>query len=538
MSSQAIRITQVSAGSAAAGVAALGAGALVAVAPIAALGALILGSVGAWVWARPHVAAYLIIGITPLVGGIDRGTLFPLLRPNEALAVFLAGVLTTRALIYWPSGKKFRISLHPLEKAFVGLAVTSSIVPVIWALARGNTLNGDDISYAMVLWKFLGVYALVRLTVKTQAQLYRCLQISIVAALIVALIGIGQVMGKITENSFPMSLYVPEGHLDTTADGPRASSTLTLPAATADLLVFNLVLALGLFFKKVRGYGLYALAAAIFVVGTFAAGEFSSVIGLLIGVITVAFALRMPRLLMGMPFVGAFAVVAMWPVVSSRLSGFASVHGLPTSWIGRLHNLETYFWPQLWHGPNILLGVRPSARVPVAGEITGFVWIESGYTWLLWGGGIPLFIAFIWFTYVVLRTTYTQMQIGGQYTQVAALGGFVAMIVIVGLMMFDPHLTYRGSADCFFALLALTVALRTRGDPPIPDQGGDNPAHDSNTEIQGRKANAGSSEARGAVAHARAAHHGGDVADGGGGTRGRPVREPAVRVGLPSGGAT
>jgi len=60
MSSQAIRITQVSAGSAAAGVAALGAGALVAVAPIAAPGALILGSVGAWVWARPHVAAYLI----------------------------------------------------------------------------------------------------------------------------------------------------------------------------------------------------------------------------------------------------------------------------------------------------------------------------------------------------------------------------------------------------------------------------------------------------------------------------------------------
>src|SRR5262245_45991642 len=230
MSSQAIRITQVSAGSAAAAVAALGAGALVAIAPIAALGALVLGSVGAWVWARPHTAAYLIIGITPLVAGIDRGTLFPLLRPNEVLAVFLAGVLVSRGLLRWPASKEFRISLHPVEKAFVALAVTSSIIPVAWLLVRGHDPTGDDISYALVLWKFLAVYALVRTTVKTQKHIHRCLQISVIAAVVVAVIGIFQVLGVIGIDTGPMGLYVPEGHEAELSGGPRASSTLTLPA--------------------------------------------------------------------------------------------------------------------------------------------------------------------------------------------------------------------------------------------------------------------------------------------------------------------
>ncbi|MGH3482835.1 MAG: hypothetical protein ACRDPQ_06325 [Nocardioidaceae bacterium] len=493
MTSQAMRITQVSAGGALAVVTAataVGAGALVALVPMAAAGALILGAVGALVWSRPHVGAYLIIGITPLVAGIDRGTLFPLLRPNEVLAVFLAAVLTSRALLQWPASRAFRITLHPAEKAFVALAVASSIIPVAWLLVRGRDLTGDDISYALVLWKFLAVYALVRLTVKTQDHIRRCLQISVIAAVIVAAIGILQVLNVIGVDTWPMNLYVAEGHDAALAGGPRASSTLTLPAATADLLVFNLAIALGMYFRKARDYGWYAAAAVLFVIGVFAAGEFSSAIGLLIAVVAVAFALRVPRMLIGMPVVLTFAIVAMWPVVSSRLQGFASVHGLPASWIGRLHNLETYFWPELWSGPNILLGVRPSARISVNHEITGFVWIESGYTWLLWGGGIPLLLAFVCFTAVTFRLAARQLRLGQAYTQVAALATLVALTVVVGLMVFDPHLTYRGSADCFFALLALTVAGRSRRDPAELDSDRGDSAHESNSALQGRKSHA------------------------------------------------
>jgi hypothetical protein len=136
------------------------------------------------------------------------------------------------------------------------------------------------------------------------------------------------------------------------------------------------------------------------------------------------------------------------------------VQGLPVSWTGRLHNLQSYFWPELFHGLNPVLGVRLSARVPVASQARGYAWIESGYTWLLWGGGLPLFVAFFLLLYVVLRRGVRLAS--GPADAIGAVGR--AMVVAFGvmavLMFFDPHLTYRGSADCLFLLMALSGVRR------------------------------------------------------------------------------
>jgi hypothetical protein len=159
----------------------------------------------------------------------------------------------------------------------------------------------------------------------------------------------------------------------------------------------------------------------------------------------------------------AVSVPLAWPVIQARLVGFYSTSGLPVSWTNRLYNLRSYFWPQLFSGHHYLLGVRPAARVPDPHRQFGYIWIESGYTWLLWAGGIPLLLAFIWFVAVTMRAGWRGARTGTEPIRVAAVATCVAVSVTAVTMVFDPHLTYRGSADELFVLLGLVAAAGRAG---------------------------------------------------------------------------
>ncbi len=445
---------------------AVGAGLLAGRYPTICVALLAATALAAVVWWRPAVGAYLLIGITPLVVGIDRGRLIPQLRVNEALTFYLVAVLCARAALLrrpreWPL-----VPLDTVYRAFVWFAVAASFVPIAFMVVRGRAVEMDDVTHAIVLWKFLLVYAVVRHTVRTDREVRIALWVSLAAASVVGVIGIMQSLDLFGVRGMLEPLFAPFGYSDV-VQSARAGSTVGLPAATADLMVLNLVIVFGQLVRRPSLAWLLAPVAGVLVVAVFSAAEFSSVLGLLIAVVCAAIVVRRLDLLTWGLAAMPVAVVALWPTIEPRIADFSSLHGVPTSWLVRYHNLSHYFWPQIVDGTNFLVGVRPAARVPVEGAF-GFIWIESGYMWLLWGGGLPLFAAFCWFAVAGLRATGPEARTLATSASVAGLAAFCGLVSCIVLMIFDPHITYRGSADALFGLLALSAC----GRPHPPARGG------------------------------------------------------------------
>ncbi len=424
------------------------------------LAVIVIGIIG-WAMVRPVIAAYALILFTPLIVGVNAGALVPVLRPNEALIALFGTAIGLRWLLGARTGGIRWPRITGIEAALIALGITSSVLPLTMMVVRQRAIGGDDLLYCIVIWKLLAEYVIVRSVISTREQAMRCLVLSMLTAAVVCAIGIAQSLGLFGVPGLLAKYYAPSGVTAPLSDG-RGSSLLGLPAAVADLATINLGIAVAML---VRGYprrlwlgGL----AGLFALGVVAAAEFSTLIGMIVALVALMVLTKSGRIAIYAVPVGLVAGVLLWPVIQIRLGGFNSATGLPVSWLDRLYNLRTYFWPVLFSDYNWILGVRPSARIATSSRQFGFVWIESGYTWLLWGGGIPLLASYFAFAGTVIRK-------GRAYAQRADTAGIAATAIAAAmcaqlvLMVFDPHLTYRGAGDLIFMLLALVRILPGRG---------------------------------------------------------------------------
>lgn len=427
-----------------------------AAAPALTMAALVATVLVAAVAVHPPLAAYVLLGVTPLIVGIDRGSLLPLLRPSEALAALLAAGLATNAIIRMSLGHRLRFRPTKVDAALALLAFAGSVIPILWMVVRAKAITADDALYALNLWKYFGVYLLVRSSIRSPDEVRRCLSISMGAASVVAVVAFLQALQVFGIPRLLASYYAPAG-IERLVHINRGTSTLGSSIATGDVMAFNLAIALGWLAKGGGRRPLLVGAAGLFVLGGFASGQYSAVIALVVAVAAIGVVTRQltRRLLALLPTAFAAGLV-LQPVIERRLSGFSS-GGLPPSWTGRWENLRENFWPELFSDFNYLLGVRPAARIPNPDPWRDYAWIESGHTWLLWSGGIPLLATFVAFCWITLRTTAFIARGRSDAIGVAAIAACSAVAVVAVLMTLDAHLILRGAADLLFSLLALAL---------------------------------------------------------------------------------
>jgi len=407
---------------------------------------------------HPPAAAYILLGTTPLAVGLGRGSVLPLLRPNEAIALVLGAGLVLRGLVGLATGRRLlHLRFTAVEGALAALACTGSFVPLVWMLARGVPITGGDLLYASVLWKYFGIYLLVRTAVRTEREVARCLGLTLAVYGVVAMVGLLQVL-----RLFGVPHLIARWYAGEVAPGleiRRATATLASWLAMADVMIFSLAIAAGWLVHRSRPRPVLVGAMVLFALGCLAAGEVSGLVALVAG----AFAFgaitgrgrQVRRVLV--PFLLAAALV-LSPVIEARLHAVDRSSGLPLSWVGRRDNLERRILPEFRSVGNVLLGVRPAARVPAPEELgEPWVYVESGHLWLLWTGGIPMLVAFFVFLIVALRAVAPIARRRRDAIGVAATASFVALVVLAVGTVFDPHLTHRGTADLNFALLALAL---------------------------------------------------------------------------------
>lgn len=438
-------------------------GPVLAVAPLVGVVAITALTLLVVTFLHPPVAAYVLLAATPLVVGINRDAVLPLLRPNEALALLFGFALVARGLVQLAQGQALRVRLRTTDGAILLLLLTGSLLPLLWMVVRGEVITQDDILYGLTLWKYYAVYLIVRTSIRTEHQVRRCLWLCMAAGSVVGLVGILQSLNLFGVTDVLASLYAPDG--DTGALGIRGTSTVAHAQAMADIMVFNLALAAGfLVRRKSRHVWLLVALSVLFVFGSLASGQFSGALGLLVGVVAWGLVTgQLRRAVLWLLPTLSVAGLALYPVISRRLSGFSSSAGMPGSWVARLDNLETYVLPVLGRDFNYVLGVRPAARIPVPRAADEFIFIESGHAWLLWVGGLPFLFAFFVYVSTNLRATARIARHRADAIGVAAIAGFVSLAVIALLTAFDPHLTLRGAADLHFALLALAFTATRPG---------------------------------------------------------------------------
>jgi hypothetical protein len=449
---------------------------------LAAAGALVLIGIA---YTHPPAAAYILLVATPLTAGMARDALIPYLRPHEALGVILGIGVALRALGQLLTAHRLPLRLGRIDLAILLMAGTSSILPLLWMVARGVSPTVEDLFYAAAIWKFYGLFVLIRASVRTADQVRRCLVLILSACGVLAVIAILQALQVANVPALVNRVYPIENGI-AVAPG-RGSATLGSSIAVGDVMAFCVAACLGWALRTTR-HRLFLLALSIlFAFGAIASGQFSGVIALIVSVFTVAVVTgQVRRLLLVFVPTALVGAVVLRPVLQARLAALDISTGLPQSWWVRLENLRLYVWPDVFSGLNWLFGVRPSAVLRVAAPWGSTIYIESGHTWLLWTGGIPFFAAYLYFTWCAVRTTGSLARRRRDIVGVVAIASVASLLVSFVLMSFDPHLTMRGTADLLFSLLALATVpisehtrarrLRTRtsrSSTPTPDPGAD-----------------------------------------------------------------
>ena len=407
----------------------------------------------------PIFATYAYVCTMPILAGIDRDTLLPLVRPNEALLALLMAGAVIGAYLRLVRGDDIRPRFLPaVDLPLAVFLLFSTIWPLASLMLRGNVPTGEEWASILPMIKLVGIYFLVRYTVHTEQQTVRLIRFIVWPGAVVALVAVLQTL------KFGPMLALLDTWWSSADDAAalqqlseRGSATLGSPIAAGDVIIISLILVLCCGARGILGRRERLALAMLLGTGVLAAGQFSTWIAALVGFSLIAW--RFPEMRRQAKRFAPLALVALVigaPAFLGRLEGIGEFGvPVPESWMGRYDNLAHLYLPH-FNWVTTLMGVSPNTVLQAPERWREVVYLESGVLYFLWIGGIPLLLAFLWLSVRVLRTVRPAIRHPGAFGACASSLEIVWLFLLV-LTLIDPHLQLRGTGDLIFTLLAITV---------------------------------------------------------------------------------
>ena len=417
---------------------------------VGGLAALLLVAASAY---RPVIAIYVYLATLPFIAGIDRNNLVPLVRPNEAvLTLLLVGALVGGYVRYC-RGDAWPITLTRVDLALAAFTLLSVAWPLASLLVRGLSPTPLELASVLPVCKLVVVFLLVRLTVATDRATVTVIRLIVWPGALIAMIAVMQTLDIAPVIRMLHAVYLPDVAVAEIAE--RGTTTLASPIATGDFIIIGLILVICCNARRVIRAWEGLVLGTILGTGVLAAGQFSTWIAAVVaGALLLS---RFPelrgRFTRTLPLVGVALVVGA-PALITRLEGFSEL-GFPVSWLGRWDNLSNFYLPRfdLLH---LVVGVSPNPVLQAPETWRSVIYLEAGYLYFLWIGGLPLLAAFVWLSVVVLRTVRV-VRLGSDPRGACGAALEIVWWFLLVLTILDPHLTLRGTGDLIFVLLGIVV---------------------------------------------------------------------------------
>jgi hypothetical protein len=419
----------------------------------ALLASLVLG-LTAW---RPAAGCAALALAVPLTAGLGRGTVVPVLRPNEALAVLVLTGLAANH--FW---RPRPLVFNGLDLIVAGFALGEVLIPWL-VLVLGTTPAGLD-TWRTVLSpiQYLVVYLLFSRSNATPRTLRLTLNLVMLASIVVAVVAVAELLNA-SARSF-IGAYYPTPPWPAWDAVYRPASLLGHFSAVGGFALMNCILALALATARPAGFDARWLSVvmAANIAALLASETFAPLLTLPVALIVVlVHGRRFPlHVVVVIGALGACLLV-LGPVISGRVDQQQLLIGgggfqLPVSMETRIRYWQEFFLPgaanHFWLGTGTTLASEVPERLALN--------VDNEYLFAVFRAGVFGILMLIGVFAALAVVAWRERSNPDPMTRALAAACAASVIAIAMVGLTAEYLTFSAVSQMFWMLVGLLAARR------------------------------------------------------------------------------